>query len=166
MHPQGTRQTVSIILYIFCQDSILFSRQRCTKEAKRRCAKFNSDRIPINFTLIYPNSTSWSIDSPWEAYSIKRVLQAQQWWSDIPFLSVYKPRVYDSNTWIELQAGGLVHCMEKIVRARIRWRSVSYCSIGIYVLDVRFSHPRADNFPVRSAMSTAPFPARLSKGSR
>lgn len=92
---------------------------------------------PINFTwLIYPNSTSWSTDSPWKACSIKKYCRRN---NDGPislfFLSISPActiRIY------ELQAGELVHCMEKIVRARIRWRSVSYCSIGIYVLDARF----------------------------
>jgi len=44
---------------------------------------------PINFTLIYLNSF-WSTDSLREAYSVKRVLQAQRWWFDNPLLFIHK----------------------------------------------------------------------------
>lgn len=56
--------------------------------------------------------------------------------------------------------------MEKIVRARVRFVRVLYrIVLSEYTFWTRVSpHPRIDNPPVRSSTSTAPFPARLSKG--
>lgn len=63
--------------------------------------------------------------------------------------------------------GGPVHRTEKTGSGPLRSRIVSYCSIGIYVPDARFSPssvvspttPR--NYPrVRSSTATAPFPLR------
>jgi len=134
---------MSTIYNIFFQDDAAApSIHHSNAQRKRNVVQIQFRSYPINFTLIYLNSF-WSTDSLRGAYSVKRVLQAQRWCSiTLLFLPINSlSRVYNSSTWIELQAGRLVHRTEKIVRARIRIRSriVSYCSIGIYVLDARFA---------------------------
>lgn len=66
---------------------------------------------------------------------------AQQWWSDIFLLYTHKlpSRVYNLRVWIESQAGGTCSSYgENRTSSGSYSRIVSYCSIGIYVLNAAF----------------------------
>lgn len=112
---------------------------------KQMCQCANSIRIAFDkFWHLWFKQIPHYYQPPRGAGSVKGILKVQAGTvqPDISFLSSSSPRVVCAiqvYTRIESQARGLVHRTEKTGSDPFRSRIVSYCSIGIYVLDARFA---------------------------